>query len=225
MTARQTAVLRCLAVLCSCSHALADEQVEARAIVERAIEAAGGRAALARYKKPFLRVSEGTLPGRNGPTAFEIKVTVLLPEKLRTDQSNADGVKFSIVFDGKQGWTNSSGAPARPLPGPGGRVQQPKVGPREMNEDGIRLNRYGLYAQWLATLLPIVDEDRELKKAEDLTIDGRTAAGISVTRKDWPEVRLYFDKETSALVKLARKTIVNDQWSRSTTTTMPSWTA
>lgn len=204
MAARHVAFLAGLAFMPISGYAHADDP-SPRAIVERAIEAAGGRDALARYKRPFLRVAEGTLPGRNGPTAFEIKVTASLPDKLRTDQTIPNGGKFSIVFNGDHGWRQSSG-PATP----GGRtLTPPKVGPQAMEESGIQAMRGTLYGQWLATLLPLVDDGFELTKLDDLVIDGRPAAGVHVSHKDRPEVQLYFDKETYALVKLARK--VNDR--------------
>lgn len=210
MASRHVALMACFALLSIHHPASADEQADARAIVERAIEAAGGRAVLARYKKPLLRVSEGTLPGRQGlPTAFEIKVITLLPDKIRTDQKMANGGTFAIVFDGNKGWTNQTGTAAGPVLG--ARVQQPKVGPQEMDEAAIQRTRHvTLYAEWLATLLPLLDEDGfAIKKLDDLVIDGRPAVGISVTRQDRPDIRLYFDKETFALV--ARKIIVNDR--------------
>lgn len=199
MAVRVVAFWACLAFVSMCGDARADEPVTATIIVERAIEAAGGRDALARYKHPFRRVSEGTLPGRNGPTAFEIKVTALLPDKLRTDQKMPGGEKFSIVFDGDKGWHSSSGAA-------GGRTfSPPKVGPQALDDGGIKRTRDMLYGQWLTTLLPLVDDAVKLTKLDDLLIDGRPALGLNVSRQDRPDVQLYFDKETFALVKLARK--------------------
>jgi hypothetical protein len=59
--------------------------------------------------------------------------------------------------------------------------------------------------------LALLDEDGfTLKQVDDLAIDGRPAVGISVTRKDRPDIRLYFDKETLSLV--ASKLLENDKW-------------
>ena len=117
MAARRVTVFACLALLPAQSQVIADEPGEARAIVDRAIEAAGGRAALARYKKPFVRVAEGTAEGGKGDETFKIKITTQLPDKLRTDQTSNNGRTFQIVFNGKKGWNKSAG----PMP-PGARV-------------------------------------------------------------------------------------------------------
>jgi hypothetical protein len=151
MATRRVAIFAFLALLPARSLVMADEQGDARAIVERAVEAAGGRAALSRYKKPLLRVSEGMLPGRQGlPTAFEIKEITLLPDKIRTDQRMASEDKYSTVFDGDKGWRTSTGLST----GPSGErvVTPPKV--REMNAREIQRTRYvRLYAAWIVTLL------------------------------------------------------------------------
>lgn len=179
------------------------EQSEARAVVDRAIDFLGGRDVLARYKKPFARLSNGTIFTGGDTKAVKVKLTTSFPDKTRTDQTGEHGW-FLLVFDGEKGWFESgSRLPANRAPAP------KKSGPREMNETMVRLTRDRVYQQWLATLLPLDDPAFHLAKVDEIVIDGRPAAGIKVSREARPDVQFYFDKENYALVKLARS--VNDR--------------
>lgn len=78
-----------------------------------------------------------------------------------------------------------------------------------MNEAQVGMARERLYAQWLTTLLPLDDKVFRMALVPEITIDNRPAAGVNIAHDDRPDVQLYFDKETFAPVKLARK--VNDR--------------
>jgi hypothetical protein len=176
MTARWAVLVSCCAVALAGGRAAADERAEARAIIDQAIEFAGGREALARYERPFVCLREGTATGGNGPEAFKMKVLTHLPDKLRTDQTSSGGRKFNLVFNGEKGWNKSSGLP------PGVRTfGPPKVGAQEMNAVQITNTRERLYGQWLSALLPLDDEAFQLSKAAEITIDNRPAVDRGAT--------------------------------------------
>lgn len=170
----------------------ADEQAQGRAIIDKAIEFFGGREALARYKKPFVRHSEATVIRRDGATVVKSKQTILFPNKARDEQTTDRGTTL-VVFNGDKGkgWSTRSLNP---------RTIQ------EMREPGMRLSSDNLYQGWVCTLLPLDDPAFRLLRLGDATvIDGRPAVGVQVSHVDRPNIRLYFDKETYALLKSSRQ--------------------
>jgi len=164
------------------------EPAAARKIIDRAIEAAGGREVLKRYEKPFYMKRQGKALGGTGWEDFTIKVTTWLPDKLRTDQEltrHGKKTPFGIRFNGEKGFH---------VPGT-----------REMDASALRNMRELLYSQWLATLLPLDDPQFKLTALDEIMLDGRPAVGVNISCEDRPAVRLYFDKEAMTLVKHSRE--------------------
>lgn len=183
--------LLCLALLVP--HPVnADEQPDARAIIDSAIKFAGGREALACYEKPFVRSVKATAKGGRGPEEYEIKTTTLFPDKYRTYQTGAKGGVFELVLNGEKGWHKSTA--------PGGAVRR-----NEMIDIPLRAQRERLYAEWLSTLLPLDDEDFRLSMVKEIVIDGRPAVEVNISCDERSDVQLYFDRETFAPVKVAFK--------------------
>src|SRR5262249_37997133 len=61
------------------------------------------------------------------------------------------------------------------------------------------------YVIWLSSLLPFAKDTRfSLTLLPDAMGDGRPAACIKVAHKGYPDVKLYFDKQSALLVKSAR---------------------
>ncbi|HEV7224668.1 MAG TPA: hypothetical protein VGN42_18300 [Pirellulales bacterium] len=176
------------------------ESAAARKIIDRAIEAAGGREALKRYEKPFYMKRQGKALGGTGWEDFTIKVTTWLPDKLRTDQEstrNGKKMPFGIRFNGEKGFRV-----------PGTREMDanslvPET--REMDASSLRNTRDLLYSQWLATLLPLDDPQFKLTALDEIMLDGRPAVGVNISCEDRPAVRLHFDKDAMTLVKLSRE--------------------
>lgn len=163
------------------------ESAAARKIIDRAIEAAGGREALKRYEKPFQLERKGkSFVG--GDVDFTLTSTTWLPDKIRTDQEsirNGQKTSFGIRFNGEKGFL----LPAK----------------REMQELGLRNMRDLLYSYRLATFLPLDDPQFKLAALDEIMLDGRAAIGVKVSCEDRPDVRLYFDKDAMTLVKLVRE--------------------
>ena len=184
--------LACLAI--ASAQAKADDAGSAPEIIDRAIEAAGGRQALAHYKQPFRQEFKnnqlvGSLTGES-----KTHVTTWLPDKLRaeTTRPGANAPAVGIVFDGKQGQ-------GRGVSGSAGKwkINDRAIGPEEIAGWGNLL-----YAQWVATLLPLDDKAFKLSVLEEIMLDERPAVGVKVSHADRPDVQLYFDKEAMTLVKL-----------------------
>lgn len=192
MRTRLCAALACLTI--TAAHAKADDARSIREIIDRAIEEAGGRHALANYKKPFRQEFKnkqlvGSLTGESNT-----RVTTWLPGKLRaeTTRPGANRPAVGIVFDGKQGLGR----------GVSGSAGQWKVNDRPMGPEEIAAYGKLLYAQWVATLLPLDDRAFELSVLDEIMLDERPAVGVKVSHADRPDVQLYFDKQAMTLVKL-----------------------
>jgi hypothetical protein len=166
-----------------------DDPAAARAVIDRAIEAAGGPESLAKYERPFVIERKGKVVGRGRTQQFTQRITKWLPNRIRTEQRvTADGpVTFGFVFNGTKGWTMNLGKVV------------------EMNAAAVAMQRDGLYKDWVATLAPLTDAAFRLSIEEEIILEKRPALGVKVSQKDRPDTRLYFDKETFALVKLVQQ--------------------
>ncbi len=207
---------------------LADGRKEARAIINAAIEAAGGRNALAKYRQAFWYECEVASSPVPGLVVKETETVIkLLPGQMRLTTKSESGKRRPTVVwvvDGEQGWlTNTSqvkmampppkriAAPtppgARPLP-PSRLAKRgtPPIKPantvEEMTTEALTGCRDRLYAQWVSTLLPLDEEAFELRLLDDATVDRTQASAIEIKRTGRGDVRLYFDKGTTTLVRM-----------------------
>jgi hypothetical protein len=156
---------------------------EARAIVDRAIKAHGGAAALAKVIH-FKRTDTGTqaLQGRDVP--FTSYVAGHLPEKIRLQIELNRKVKTTIVLNADRGW-QSDGGPAVAL-----FSQRVK----ELREEA--------YRWWLTTLVPLTKPGFTLSTVPDIKVDGEPAVGIKVVSRGHHDTRMYFLKSNGLLVKI-----------------------
>ncbi|MGH7194877.1 MAG: hypothetical protein ACREJM_15285, partial [Candidatus Saccharimonadales bacterium] len=119
MASRSLGILPSILVAAACSASWADEQADARAIIDQAIEAMGGREALAQYEKPVYYEYKGKAEGGSGWTDFTMKVTVVLPDKFSTEQESLIRGKkqpFAVRFNGKKSWSKSVGSSFGKMP-------------------------------------------------------------------------------------------------------------
>lgn len=161
----------------------------ARAIVERAIRAHGGEAVLARQRADRVQL-QGTIYVPQGPTSFSAETLVQLPGQFKnvlrittrdkrevTVMQLLNQDKVTVLIDGKP----------------------QKVDPAVSYELRVKL--------WLdraIRLVPLLrDRAFDLAPLEDIKVNDRQASGVRVTvrGRKGPELRLYFDKELSLLVK------------------------
>jgi hypothetical protein len=165
------------------------ESEAARKIIDRAIEAAGGREALKRYEKPFYMVRKGKALGGTGWGEFTIKVTTWLPEKDSIDQESTFNGKTKSLgsrFNGEKGWQIGYSS---------------RGGTTEMNAMAVESTRTRLYFDWVNTLLPLDDAQFRLTLLDEIMVDERPAVGVKVSRMNQKDVELYFDKDAMTLVK------------------------
>src|SRR5262249_41687422 len=126
-------------VLVVASPAPADDAAEARAIIDKAVQAVGGEAKVA-GRKAEPQKGRGKFHGPAGVVSFTGDWTVSLPDRLRQEtESESDGRKFRAVrvIAGDQGWL---------------RVNDSVM---ELDKDALAAEREQMYAAWVASLLPL----------------------------------------------------------------------
>jgi zinc protease len=148
-------------------------------IVDLAIKATGGKEALAK-QKAMTWSEKGTYYGMGGSLPYTANYASELPNKVRME---IVGV-FTIVFDGKKGWTNSMGSVT------------------DMTDEQVEEHKENAYANNLTTLLPLKKDDVKLESAGDGKVNDKDAVAIKVSSKDHRDVTLWFDKETHLLAKV-----------------------
>lgn len=162
----------------------AGDRDKALAVVEQAIKAHGGADALNKAQTRS-RNGRGELT-ISGNIAFKAEEIVSLPERCRT-VLEAAGIRRVIVLNGDKGWMLT-----------GGTTQ-------EMNKEMLAELREEPYVWWLMTLTPLQKEGFELTPLPDVKVNGEDASVIKVSHRGHADVRMFFDKKTGLLVKIARR--------------------
>jgi hypothetical protein len=164
--------------------ARSDDESDARAIVTKAIKATGGEAAIAKHKSATFK-EKGLYFGMGGDgLPYTASYAVELPSKFRMD---VEGL-FLMIVNGDKGWT--------------------KMGDqtKEMTKEELAAQQMTLKAEWMGGLLPLQDKAFTLATLPEIKIDDKAAVGVKATRKDYPDLKLYFDKNTNLLVRLEFRT-------------------
>jgi hypothetical protein len=168
----------------------ADEK-ELRTTIDRALKAVGGADKVAKHPAATWN-GKGILPGRGG-LAFTVRGARQGPEQLRLRVRLDDGDQIwtrVLVVGGGTGWLKLNRRA------------------REFSKDELAEEKERMYANWVATLAPLVqDKDFALAPAPAVK-GGRDLVGVKVTRKGRRDVLLYFDKKTGELA-MREATIVD----------------
>jgi hypothetical protein len=167
----------------------ADDREAALAVVAEAIKAHGGEDALGRAQT-LVRKSAGQMTVAGKEMSFAEEYTAQLPERVRREVDVRAGdqkLHTLVVVNGDKGWQSSGGAVTELTP----------ERRKELREDD--------YVQWLTTLLPLKkDTSLQLTPLPETKVNGEPALGVKVSRKGYPDVKLYFDKKSRLLVKTER---------------------
>ncbi len=164
----------------------ADEQAEMRALVGKAIKAAGGRDKLAKTSAATVK-GKGTVSvnGMEIALTFDLSLQDLHQAKLEMQaEVNGNNETFILVIDGGQGWIKGKD-----------RIEK---APRDL----LDIFRPNLYVLRLAQrLTPLLDRDVTLSPLGEIKVGDRPAVGLKVTRKGQADVSLFLDKKTLLPVK------------------------
>ncbi len=178
---RRTLAIWILGMVALAGTARANEK-EARAILDRAIKAHGGTAAMTRAIQ-FKRSDKGT----HSRIPFSSQWVCRLPDKVRLTIEHGGGGKTVVVLNGDKAWQSDGGPAAELLPA---RV-------RELREEA--------YVDWVATLVPLTKSGFTLSALPKTSVDGKSVVGVQVKRKGQPELHLYFLESGGLLVKIERE--------------------
>jgi hypothetical protein len=162
-------------------------QGDARAIVEKAIQAQGGPAKVAKLRVMRIKIEGRTDLVPNQPDLpITLEDTWQMPSQYKSESSlQVGGKKYTQVqvLDGDAGWIQMAGM-----------VQEmPKEAVAEMKEQR--------FAEDLDRLGFLSDKAIELAGCEEAKVDGKPAACVLVKSRGHRDVKLYFDKTTGLLVK------------------------
>jgi len=189
-------------VCCAQAAGESDDAARARAIVDKAIKAHGGADKLSQFKAVSAKwfgkhkIENQYYGDAVRFVSYEMP-TSQMPVKIRIDfeVENPKGINFSFsrVVNGKKGWQGS-----------GRRT-------RDLNEAEVTQIADEFYAHWLASVVPLKDEVSvkgngfEFSVFGNVAADGKDAVGVRVLRQGWPDVILFFDKETGLVIKSERR--------------------
>jgi hypothetical protein len=187
---RTTGIVTLALVLSSAAinRAPAEEAAGARALLDRAISAAGGETRLERFK-----AAEWTCKGTahaSTDLAFTEHCFAQWPEQFRNEsvvEGGGQKLERALILDGSQGWI---------------KVEKNAVVMNDAARDEFRDKVHVL--RMSATLLPLKEKSVTLKPLDEIKIDGRAAVGLSAGCPGWPDLSLYFDKEKGLLLKCER---------------------
>jgi hypothetical protein len=182
--------LSAAAVLCvSGLTARADDQAAARAILDAAIKAHGGEAALSKFVAAHFK-GKGVQFGGGEKSPLKFEMFCQDDDKLRTLNFDEAGKVDSLnVLNGKHGWSKNADQPTT-----------------DMTEAQLRYSQDFSYINWATFFVPLKTPEYELEALSDTTVDDRPADCILVLHKNHSPLKLCFDKQTHLFVKYEHKT-------------------
>jgi hypothetical protein len=168
----------------------ADDRSAAKAVLDAAIRSHGGAAELAKTAL-VTRQARGVMSLFGQEVAFTDELVLQLPERIRwTLDAVGSGQKtrLLLIVNREKGWQSIGGSVV------------------DIDKDRLAELHEEAYVMWLSFLLPFIKDDSfSVAPIPPGDVDGRPAAGVLVTPKGRPDAKLYFDKRSGLLVKIARR--------------------
>jgi hypothetical protein len=159
--------------------ALAGDDKEVNAILDKAIKALGGEKQLIDFKAATWK-SKGKMIFGGNENPMDAQITIEGLKRYRNEyvaEFNGNEVKGVNVLNGDKGWRAV-----------GGNLM-------ELDENGLVRTKRTLYLQMIpTTILPLKSEDFQVEKAGDEV--------LKITGPDKIEFKLYFDKKTGLPAKV-----------------------
>jgi hypothetical protein len=171
--------------------ARADDQADAKALLDKAIKAHGGEEALARNKSKVEVVKgKGKFYGMGEGIDFTMEMIVQHPDRIRSEIELEVGgmqIKFLQVVNGNKGWQKLAD-----------QLQ-------DMTKEQLEEAKAQFYLRKVVSLLPLRDKEYKLSPLGEVKIESKPAVGLRVEHKGERDVNLFFDKESGLLVKTEMK--------------------
>jgi hypothetical protein len=166
-------------------------QGEAKTILDKALQAHGGADRLAKYKATQ-SAGKGTVDIGGNSVEFTSEDYAQLPDQFKSVvKLQVNGMNITQVQ------SMNKGKLAITLNG----MKLP------LTDKLQELFKEEVYAERLATLLPLKDKEYELALAGEVKVDDKPAVGIKVSSKGHKDVNLYFDKENGLLVRMEFRSV------------------
>jgi hypothetical protein len=177
-------------VACFCFSGVVrgDDESDARAIVAKAIKATGGEEKLAKFNAQTWKET-GTYYGMGDGLPYIGNYAAQWPKQFKME---IVGV-FTVAINGDSGWVQAGGET------------------KEMTADELKPYKETLHVGWVATLVPLKDKKFKLSKLGETKVKDRSAVGVRVSSEGHREVNLYFDKDSSLLIKTESRAIAAEQ--------------
>lgn len=165
---------------------------EPRKIVERAVEAMGGTRALETESARYMKLEGSVGDGANLPVQAQVRM-LLETRTMVGNKANSSGFvevagarsELTHITNGNKGWT----------------IDNHKV--IEMSEEELKEREQSSYEDRVIGLVSLLeDPEYKLEMLAVKKIQDRPANGIRVSRKQHPDIKLYFDKETGLLTQI-----------------------
>jgi len=151
-------------------------------LLDKAIKAHGGADALTK-SQTAIRNAQGTLTFGENTTNFTDRLTLALPDRWRYE-GLVGASRVLIVFNKDKAW-NSTGGMAN-----------------EVTDKALAEIKDVAYLTYLQTIVPLKSDRFTLAVAAEEQVNGKKALGLRVSSKGGPDAVMYFDAETSLLVKI-----------------------
>jgi hypothetical protein len=165
--------------------ARADEQADAKAILETAIKAQGSDEAVGKFTGIYFKAKGKTLDEDNKWVPILYESYMQGNNKMRTVNYDVQNKVESIdVLNGKEGWTKEKDKAAEALNG-------------EQIKQRLEMN----YLSWATMLVPLRAPEYRLFLLNEIDVAGKKAEGILIHHDGHEPVKLYFDKDSHLLVK------------------------
>jgi hypothetical protein len=172
-------------MLAAAAPARADDGAAARALVDRAVQAHGGGAKLAKLPAVTGKL-KGTFHGLGVAAAFTGEFAAQGPDRQKfVIEAEVGDEKFRLVhvLNRDKGWVKINDDT------------------EELDKEDLAEAKEEAYGEWVATLVPLKGKAFRLAPLGEVNFDKRPALGVRVSSKGHRDVNLYFDKKTGLLVK------------------------
>lgn len=178
----------CGGVLTWGASAQADDYAELKPLIEKGIEAAGGREKLTKRPVSLMKFS-GVYHATGNATPFTGRIVRQRGEKSRIEVDNV----YTVVFNGSQGWIAANGAV------------------NDLTTEQADNVKGDLHVERVTSLLPLGDDKYTVTKLGETQVNGKPAVGLKVESAGQRTVELYLDKQSGLVVKRSAQTRSTEQ--------------
>jgi len=158
-----------------------------KAVIDKAIQALGGEERLKDIHAATFTVKGElkTIANAEFTSQYSVQPPTQRKQVIKFDVS---GMMHSMTqtIDGDKGWMILRG-----------KVQ-------DMPPQEVARQKDELYADWVATILPLKDPAFKLASLGETQVNGQPAVGVNVMHAGHSDIKLYFDKASGLLVKVMR---------------------